>query len=103
MGIATSSTEEGLDFACNLLIGAIQAASADPSFYSRAILSSLAQYLRFRYVGELGLAFEELAALGSDLKVHLKRPAQYMDQMSWVKESLAIVSPNKSLERTREG
>ena len=86
--IATSSIEEGLDFACNLLVGAIQNAAADPARDARELLSSLAQYIQLRYVGELRLAFEELTALAADLDTNLKDPAQFQAQMKWVQDSL---------------
>ncbi len=57
--IATSSIEEGLDLACSMLVDALQASARDEANDARGILSSLAQYVRFRYVGELRLAFEE--------------------------------------------
>ena len=94
-GIATSSIEAGLDFAGNLLLGALQDASADPSSDPRILLGSLAQYLRFRYVGELTLAFEELSALAVDVNSHLKSPEQFQDQMKWLERSLGVVPPEK--------
>ena len=101
-GIATSSIEEGLDFACNLLAGAFESVAANNSSDARSTLSSLAQYLSFRYAGELGLAFEELAALAGDLAPHMSKSEQLQDQLRWLQNSLQVESPNTSLERTRE-
>ena len=101
--IATSSVEEGLDFGCNLLIGALEVAATSSSSDAQDILSSLVRYLRFRYVGELGLAFEELSALASELAPHVQRSELLNAQLTWVERSLQVESSNKSLERTREG
>ena len=102
-GIATSSVEEGLDFACNLLVGAFEAVAVSDSGEARSTLSSLAQYLSFRYAGELGLAFEELAGLAEDLAPHMSKSEQLQAQLRWLQISLQVESPNTSFERTREG
>jgi hypothetical protein len=101
-GIATANVEEGLDFACNLLVAAFEAAAASGSRLAQETLGSLARYLRFRYVGELALAFEELSALSRDLAPHIRNATQLDDQLTWIEKSLQVASPNTSLERTRE-
>ena len=101
-GIATSSVEEGLDFACNLLVGALESVAASNSSDARRTLSSLAHYLSLRYAGELGLAFEELAGLAGDLAPHMSKSEQLQDQLRWLRNSLQLKSPDKSLERTSD-
>lgn len=103
LGIATTSIEEGLDFACNLLVGAFESVAANDSSDARSTLRSLAHYLSLRYAGELGLAFEELAALAGDLAPHMSKSEQLQDQLRWLQDSLQVESPNTSLERRREG
>ena len=96
-GIVTSSIEEGLDFACSMLVDALQAASGGNANDAPGILSSLAQYVRFRYVGELRLAFEELSGLAADIRSHLHETEPFDDQMRWLQESLGKDSPDTSL------
>ena len=56
--LATSSAEEGLDFAASLLSGGIQAQVAARPGEAAQIAVSLAQYVQYRYVSELALAWK---------------------------------------------
>ena len=62
--LAQSSPEEGLDFACSLLSGGLVAEAESDPVKSHQLLTSLANYVQFRYVGELSLALDELFYLG---------------------------------------
>ena len=50
--LATSSIEDGLDFACNLAVSGILAISEHNPSKTPALLHYLAQYVQFRYVNE---------------------------------------------------
>ena len=102
-GIATSSVEEGLDFACNLLVPALEAVASSGSGRAEDSLRVLANYLQLRYVGELGLAFELLSDLAGSLAPYIQRPEQMNDQLAWLLNSLQLESPNNKLQRTRGG
>jgi hypothetical protein len=86
--IATSSVEDALDFACNLLVAPIQRLAKDRPDEAPAALMSLSQYIEFRYVGELMLAFEELAALGADVGARVALPEQFRAQVLWLRGEL---------------
>lgn len=84
LNLATSSVEEGLDFACNLLVPALSAqGDAHPS-EAQSLLSSLGYYISFRYSGELGLALEKLASLGHSCNQVDPRGQQFWAQLRWV-------------------
>ena len=91
--IVTSSVEEALDFAASLLTDGIHAqARASPSSCT-GLLSSLANYLRLRYVGELSLAWEELVALARDCDAGGYRHTQFWDQVGWVAGEIGYPRP----------
>jgi hypothetical protein len=86
--LITSSVEEGLDFAASLLTGGVQSqVEANPESGTR-FANTLASYLRLRYVGELGLALEELVALAHWCKAGGFRDEQFWAQVNWVAERL---------------
>jgi hypothetical protein len=88
--IATSSIEEGLDFACSLASDAIsRAGTADPAQAQR-LLHELTSYVQFRYVGELLLAAEHLASLGKACNSREFRSTQFWNQMRWVASQMAL-------------
>lgn len=88
--IATSSIEEGLDFACSLASEAIsRAGTADPTQAQR-LLHELTSYVQFRYVGELLLAAEYLASLGRACDSGDFRSTQFWNQMRWVASQMAL-------------
>jgi hypothetical protein len=60
--IAKSSVEEGLDFACNLLMSSLATGEEQPQM-AQQLLKELAHYITLRYAGELLLALEYLAGL----------------------------------------
>jgi hypothetical protein len=94
--LATSSVEEGLDFAASLLTEGIQAQVGVSPESGEMFASTLANYMRLRYVGELGLAWEELVALGHRCKAGGFRDAQFWAQVAWVAERLGyppVVAP----------
>lgn len=88
--IATSSVEEGLDFACNLISEVLAAHGESASECSGSVLSSLAQYITFRYVGESSLALEYLAGIGHDLGASANSHPQLWRQLQWVANELAL-------------
>lgn len=58
--IATSSVEEGLDFALNLIAGATATAGEQDSDIAQAMLRQMSQIISLRNAGELRLAVEQL-------------------------------------------
>ena len=62
--IATSSIQEGLDFACHLLSNAIAAAGHAEPAKAVQLLDEITNYIQFRYAGEDRLALESLSWLG---------------------------------------
>ena len=88
--IATSSSEEGLDFACSLLSGALDRFAQDRSERSSEVLHELAMYIQLRYVGELLLALEYLAALGKKCDPAHYRAEQFWPQLWWVAASIGV-------------
>src|SRR5688572_9553856 len=95
--LATSSTEEGLDFACSLVSPAISAAGEAHSENAQQMLSELASYVRLRYVGELLLALECLAGLGRRCNAGTFRSEQFWAQLRWVAGQMQLTS--EELER----
>ena len=85
--IATSSTEEGLDFACSLIVDAIIRYSEAHPEQAKELLQILANYIQFRYVGELGLAAEYLADIG----VKVESGSQFARQMEWIEKRMKMV------------
>lgn len=82
--IATSSIHEGLDFACSLLSDAIAAAGQSEPAKAVLLLNALTSYIRFRYVGEEGLALESLSYLGHMSDAGLFQSEQFWSQMKWL-------------------
>jgi hypothetical protein len=82
--IATSSIHDGLDFACSLLSSAIAAAGQSEPAKAVLLLNELTSYIQFRYVGEEGLALENLSWLGRMCDVRLFRSNQFWLQMKWL-------------------
>jgi hypothetical protein len=89
--IATSSIEEGLDFACNLVASGIEKEAQLRTGASARLLSTLAQYISLRYAGETGLALEYLAYLGGDIgdDVSYARE-QFWAQLSWCAQEMGL-------------
>lgn len=87
--IATSSLEEGLDFACNLLAhGLGEAARRNPSEAS-AMLTRLTQYISLRYAGELRLACEYAESLAELIPEDVEfRRGQFEAQVAWLKKEM---------------
>ena len=97
--IATSSIEEALDFAASLLTAGIHAkAQASPSTCAE-LVNGLANYMQLRYVGELGLAWEELVALARVCAAGGYRHAQFWDQVGWLAVEMGYARPEPPLEQ----
>lgn len=84
--IATSSVEEGLDFACSLLTDALVMRGEESPNVAKQLLTELASYLQLRYVGETGLALEYLAGLGQQCAP----TSQFWNQLRWVAVQLKL-------------
>ena len=88
MDIATSSIEEGLDFACNLACALI---SMQPSTKPTELLNLLSTYVVHRYVGELELALEELHEIGNLLReIPWGNQEQFSHQLSWAASQMGL-------------
>jgi hypothetical protein len=91
MKLATTSPEEGLDFACNLVAAAVSREAKLHPERAAVILGTLTQYIEFRYVGELQLAAECLADLGRDVSSGISfRREHFWAQMQWVARSMGL-------------
>ena len=99
--VATSTPEDGLDFAASLLCGGIQAQVATEPKDGPSIAASLAQYIQFRYVSELGLAWEELIAIGDACKSGGFQRDQFWLQLHWTGQQLGLPELD-FVSRTRE-
>jgi hypothetical protein len=88
--LASSSPEEGLDFAACLLCGGIQAQVAQQPDQGAQLAMSLAKYVQFRYASELGLAWDELVALGDSCKSDGFRKEQFWLQLQLVGDQLGM-------------
>jgi hypothetical protein len=88
--IATSSVEEGLDFACSLVSGAMSKAGEGDPTEAQRLVQELTSYVQFRYVGELLLAAENLASLGRACDPEAFRSKQFWLQMHWVAEQMQL-------------
>ena len=82
--ISTTSIGEGLDFACSLASTAIARAGESRPANCGELLSALTAYIQFRYVGEEGLALEQLAWLGHRCAAAEFRSEQFWSQVTWV-------------------
>jgi hypothetical protein len=95
--LATSSVEEGLDFACNLLSDLLaERVNAFPG-EAPALLRDLALYVSLRYAGELGLALELLASLGHSSHAVGQRAAHFWAQLRWIAERTLTPEEQHSL------
>ena len=59
-----ASPDEGLDFGCHLLTDAISDQGNASSDNAVKLLQMLSSFIQFPYVGETGLALDELIAIG---------------------------------------
>jgi hypothetical protein len=93
--IATSSVEEGFDFACSLLSSAVaREGEANPEKAQR-LLNELTQYIQLRYVAELLLALEYLAGLGNQCDPSAFQSRQFWSQLRWVSEKMGLPPQEK--------
>jgi hypothetical protein len=88
--IATSSVEDGLDFACSLLSSAISAEAEVHPEKARPLLKELAQYIELRYVGETLLALEYLSSIGRTCNPETVRGTQFWRQLDWVADQMEL-------------
>ena len=88
--LATSSTEDGLDFACNLAVSGILAIAEHNPAKAPVLLRYLAQYVEFRYVNELVLALEYLADIGNMLEQSAFCSEQFWAQIRWVAQHMKL-------------
>ena len=88
--VATSSTEEGLDFACNLAASGILAIAERNPAKAPVLLRYLAQYVEFRYVNELVLALEYLADIGNLLEQSSFSSEKFWAQIRWVAQHMEL-------------
>jgi hypothetical protein len=88
--IATSSIEEGLDFACNLASNAIQVAGASSPLKAQVLLQGLAMYVSLRYAGELHLAAGCLSELGKACEAKEIKLVQFWNQMRWIAKEMNL-------------
>jgi hypothetical protein len=86
--IATSSIEEGLDFACNLLISGLQIDAETNPNRSPELLRYVAQYIQF----ETMLALEYLVDIGNMLDQDTYNAAQFWAQLRWVAGKMDLSS-----------
>ena len=94
--IATTSIEEGLDFAASLLARAVDARARIDSTRAPDLAAGLAQYISFRYVGELQLALEMICDLGNMCGRELTTPEPFWRQAQWIAERLELKGENYS-------
>jgi hypothetical protein len=89
--IATSSIGEGLDFACNLLVGPLtQVANSHPAVAPQ-FLQTLSLFISLHYAGEEGLAFEYLISLARDLECRIEPcTRQFWLQIEWLSQQLDV-------------
>lgn len=84
--IATSSIEEALDFAFNLIMPVISEAEESDPVKAQEILRQVSDYVSLRYAGELELAFEWLQNFDSlSRREFPNRASQFQRQMSWLR------------------
>jgi hypothetical protein len=91
MKLATTSPEDGLDFACNLVATALSREADSHPERACDILRTFTQYVEFRYVGELELAAQYLADLGREISPATSFQRQHFWlQMQWVAQSMGL-------------
>jgi hypothetical protein len=88
--IATSSIEEALDFACNLLTSILHREAEENPEKIRQLLSELVQYISLRYVGEFLLALEYLAGLGNLCNPNFSNSEQFWCQIRWTANKMNL-------------
>ena len=89
--IATHSVGDGLDFACNLLSGALGRAADSMPDRAPGLLRKIAEYIGLRYAGEDGLALEHLLQLADELGPAADvRWGQFWEQMKWLGNELSV-------------
>ncbi len=88
--IATSSVEDGLDFACSLLSSAISVEAEVHPEKAQPLLKELTQYIEFRYVGETLLALEYLSSIGQTCNLEPVRGRQFWRQLGWVADQMEL-------------
>jgi hypothetical protein len=88
--ISTTSIGDGLDFACSLASTAIARAGESGSENCGELLNALTAYIQFRYVGEEGLAIEQLAWLGHRCDAAEFRREQFWSQMKWLAAAMYL-------------
>jgi hypothetical protein len=90
--IATSSIEEGLDFASSLISSAIPAAGEASREQANRLLADLCSYVQLRYVGEPLLALEYLVSLGRACDPKDFRSQQFWRQLNWIAEQMSLTN-----------
>lgn len=88
--ISTTSIGEGLDFACSLASTAIARSGESSPESSGELLNALTAYIQFRYIGEEGLAIEQLAWLGHRCDAAEFRSEQFWLQMKSVAAAMDL-------------
>lgn len=88
--IATSSVEDGLDFACSLISPALSELGHAKPDQAPRLLNDITQYIRLRYVGEPLLAMEYLAGIGNDCSDDRFPSAQFWRQLDWVAKQMKL-------------
>jgi len=88
--IATSSVEEGLDFACSVLSSAVAQEGVARPEKAVSLLNQLARYIELRYVGETLLALEYLAGIGRSCDPMAFRSSQFWQQLKWVASQMNL-------------
>jgi hypothetical protein len=101
--ISTSSIEEGLDFACNLISAAIAKEGEAKPEKGQQLLNELTNYISLRYVGELVLALEYLVGLGNLCNEDNFRSSQFWSQIRWVADDMGLSSEEKQRLEIQNG
>jgi hypothetical protein len=86
--IVTSSVEEGLDFAASLLTNGIKAQVQLNVKEASDLAIGFSQYIQFRYVGELGLAYEYLLDIGVSCTNNDYQRRHFFLQLDWVGQQM---------------
>jgi hypothetical protein len=96
--IVTTSTEEALDFACNLAVSGVLVTEKNQPENAPELLRYLAQYIQFRYVGEFQRAVEYLSDIGNLIEMNSFSSIQFWSQISWLAHHMELeVTEIKSL------
>jgi hypothetical protein len=100
--ISITSIGEGLDFACSLASTAIARAGESSPENCGELLNALTAYIQFRYVGEEGLAIEQLAWLGHRCDAAEFRSEQFWSQMKWVAAAMGLYGDDLAVLKMSE-